>query len=349
MNGSGSKRVLVLGSSGHGRHVTAYHWTALPGDLNVADYDVVVLNFSTLDDEEVRKNVPLDRLPSTEQFTRLIFSAGSVVIAVGSPNAKLGETTRGPWREATWWLPVELPTKSDSGEIIRDIAEELEFWFDKLTRYTWHFWASPAKSQHAGTLFSARAGYPRAETFIAQWLPLASTRAGDPIAVRLELMALWRGRDLGGYGDEVEVESAAAPGTVLWLPAPTKITAEEAIDLMLRNVLGIVVETAPPDWLARYSLPQQDAARQDVKEKQATLRTAFEAHAAAEAREASEARFGRLLYEQGKEALEPVVRDALAALSATVSEPQRAGAEDGRLEDPHGARPCSRSRVALGS
>jgi hypothetical protein len=47
-------------------------------------------------------------------------------------------------------------------------------------------------------------------------------------------------------------------------------------------------------------------------------------------------RFRRLLYEQGEDGLEPVVRDALRELSAQVTDPEQPGREDGRLVDPSG-------------
>jgi hypothetical protein len=47
------KRYLVLGSDGHGRGVRSHRWDKLPNDLNVADYDVVVLNFAAFEVKEL--------------------------------------------------------------------------------------------------------------------------------------------------------------------------------------------------------------------------------------------------------------------------------------------------------
>lgn len=49
-----------------------------------------------------------------------------------------------------------------------------------------------------------------------------------------------------------------------------------------------------------------------------------------------EMRFRKLLYEQGEDALEPVVREALQELGAQITPPQQHGHEDGRLTDPSG-------------
>ena len=49
-----------------------------------------------------------------------------------------------------------------------------------------------------------------------------------------------------------------------------------------------------------------------------------------------ETRFLKLLYEQGEDVLEPVVREALQELGAQVTPAQQPGHEDGRLTDPFG-------------
>src|SRR5437773_333286 len=74
----GAPRVLVLGSEQHGRDVRASFWVALPQKLNVADYDLVILNFT-------RVSRPSDHMPSPEQFARLLFGPHSMVIAIGDP------------------------------------------------------------------------------------------------------------------------------------------------------------------------------------------------------------------------------------------------------------------------
>ncbi len=58
-----NKRILVLGSAPHTRLVTAYTWDNLPKPLNIADYDVTILNLEPLGDAIVTgngfsKNIP---------------------------------------------------------------------------------------------------------------------------------------------------------------------------------------------------------------------------------------------------------------------------------------------------
>src|SRR4051794_1598771 len=86
VEGARTKRYLVLGSEGHGRTVKSYRWDKLPADLNVADYDVVVLNYAAFENEDLAKGFPIDRLPSVESMTRLLFSPNAEIVAIGDPS-----------------------------------------------------------------------------------------------------------------------------------------------------------------------------------------------------------------------------------------------------------------------
>ncbi len=77
-----NKRILVLGSAPHARSVTTYTWDNLPQYLNVADYDVVILNLIPLLNEELARGLKLETLPSWEQFVRLLFSDDSEIIVI---------------------------------------------------------------------------------------------------------------------------------------------------------------------------------------------------------------------------------------------------------------------------
>jgi hypothetical protein len=334
-------RTLILGSENHGRHVRAYPWAGLPEALNVADFDVVILNFASFQDESIRTNVPLKRLPSTEQFARLIFSEGSRVFAIGDPTVEFGEQQsvfgggRSAWsfQRGTWWLPIELPVKVDAGEVIQDVSPSWQFWFDHIRRFHWHFWNRPESAEpyrHQAALNAA----PWAEGFVATWEPLAATRYGDPVAVQLDISAYLTTKRQTQFTN-AEYRTERAPGEVYWLPTPTEVSQHEAIDLLLREI-GITVESQPPAWLNDFLLPEYRRKLAAVSLERAQLETAREQLATAEAAAAEQSRFERLLFEQGKDALEPVVREALTRLGATVSEPAVPGIEDGRVIDPHG-------------
>src|SRR4051794_18962501 len=117
------KRYLVLGSEGHGRGVRSHRWDKLPTDLNVADYDVVVLNFSAFEDKDLAEGFPPDRLPARASMTRLLFSPDAEIIAIGDPSTPIGpppkEDSRAPWYDtrvrADYWLPFFMGAEEDVG------------------------------------------------------------------------------------------------------------------------------------------------------------------------------------------------------------------------------------------
>jgi hypothetical protein len=321
-------RVLVLGSEGHGRNVRAFFWMSVPETLNVADYDVVILNFG-------RVSTSSEHLPSAEQFARLLFSENSAVIAFGDPMqsfvrmepmyGRMEPVER--YRPVTWWLPVELPAKLEGGEAIRNVDSEWTFWFDNVRKYSWHFVDDPKPSDPWAAKAAAQ-GVKGAEFFVAEWTPLAETRFGEPIGVSLTLYAV------GSHEGDPKVIAESSP--IVWLHALTELDDKKAVDLLLSRFAGIAVEQPAPDWLRAFRLPKEVSAEEAVVKSQEAVADADAQLRGAREDAARESRFGKLLYEQGKDVLEPVVREALEMLGATVTPPGREGIEDGRLVDPSG-------------
>src|ERR1700738_147853 len=79
-------RILVLGSANHTKLVSAYDWDKLPSNLNIADFDTVILNVAAFQNRAFAKAINIKLIPDWRQFARHIFSEGSEVIVIGSPN-----------------------------------------------------------------------------------------------------------------------------------------------------------------------------------------------------------------------------------------------------------------------
>jgi hypothetical protein len=135
---------LVIGSEGHGRHVRSHTWANLPRHVNVADFDVVILDFTEI--EGVR--IDPDAVLRPEQFGRLFLNNGTVV-AIGVPTAKFKYVYESPVGVRTteilvdWWLPANLPAQPNAGEVVKLVEDEWKFWIDSLNGYRWHFWRQP--------------------------------------------------------------------------------------------------------------------------------------------------------------------------------------------------------------
>jgi len=142
--------------------------------------------------------------------------------------------------------------------------------------------------------------------------------------------------DLAYSNQKNESDVVRVSAKIFWLPAPTEVRSREAIDLLLRERYGLIFEKEPPKWIAKYSLPAEGPIGQRIIDKEVEVAKLLEELEAERIRLAQASRFRKLLYEQGEDVLEPVVRDALRQLGAVVQEPQQRGREDGRLTDLNG-------------
>jgi hypothetical protein len=330
-----SRRILVLGSRGHSRQVRAYAWDGLPEQLNVADFDVVILNLAAFaDDPELAAGMPRDRLPARDAFTRLIFSSGSEVIAVGDPRTLIGPPApagspswHDPRARADYFLPGYLDVEDSSGEAFSVETTEWREYFDQLSRYSWIVTKFDGAYGEPEAYLRAAVDAHRLQYHAA---PVAQTRFGKAIALRVRFIAE-RATATDRYGGLTNFAPVAASGDVVWLPQPDRCSSAEGIDLLLRERYGIKHELRAPDWAADYVLPNEAPIGREIATIKSDIRRAEDQLAEAEGRLAAARRPRVLLYEKGKEALEPVVREALRELGARVEDPQQDGIEDGLL------------------
>lgn len=327
-----NKRILVLGSAPHTRLVTAYTWDNLPKPLNVADYDVTILNLEPLRDKELAGSVNPETLPSIEQFARLLFSHESEIIIIGYPVISIGG--KSSFIPAIWWLPIFPTFVYDPGDAIRDVDPEFTYYFQYVRE--WSFFAT---SEYAEARFYPvpylRLVNPQADDLRISLNPIAQTRFQKPIAFKLRFQVVRTSESYVSY--ETTTVTLQESGTVIWLPGATKISDYEAVDLILKERYRLQFEQAPPDWVEAYKLPEQIPIEQKIFHHEQEIQQLKKELITAQQRLQDASRFRKLLYEQGVEGLEPVVRDALRELGATVSDPPpKENREDGRLKAPTG-------------
>lgn len=324
-----TKRILVLGSSGHGRAVQAYQWDQLPQALNVADHEVVILNFAAFEDRAVAEDFPIDRLPDRRSMTRLLFSPGSELVAIGDPRTLIGPPPDhldprlfDSRKRADYWLPFRLQVEDNSGQSYSVTSDDWQPFFNHLTVWNWIISGDPNSSVASAHEYLSPVT-DDADSLSFKHTPVAETRFQKPIAIRLSLLAQ---RILSETPGPV-LES----GPVYWLPTPDKISAGEAIDLLLRGRYGIAQEARVPEWIDDYSLPAEAPIADEIDRLNHELEERGQQLSAAARRAEDAARPRRLLFEKGKQTLEPIVRDALREVGARVDDPAVEGIEDGLL------------------
>lgn len=332
-----NKRILVLGSTPHTRLVTAYAWDRLPQDLNIADYDVVILNLVPFLDKEFARRITQSALIPWMQYARLLFSRSEIIV-VGQPWAKSEDNSEQSFMH---WLPVIPQITPDSGEEIREISPEFDYYFQYVKRWNFH---TNRNLQNLGSLqqyFKVVHSQANLKPHV-EIEPIAQTRFHQFVAFKLQFLLIydevWMQDRFGRSSKVVEEGEIEVAGRVIWLPTPTEIPGYEAINLILSKQYGLNLEQAPPTWVKPYKLPLQLPIEEEITQYQQEIQDLAKKLTVAEQRLQDETRFQKLLYEQGEDALEPIVRDALRKLDAQVHDPQERGREDGRLVDPFGCK-----------
>jgi hypothetical protein len=301
------RRILILGSANHSKLVTAYEWHKLPSKLNVSDFDTLILDLSPFQDREYARSIDVKLLPSWQQFARHVFSNDSEVIAIGSPRFVLGTH---PFVEATWWLPLEFECVYETGEDIREISPDFSFYFAHVRRWFFHLERIALKSADITHDYLA-VGARMADQMRTPVESLAQTRFHRAIGFKINLNAY--------LGSSHAVHFS---GDVYWLPEPTEISVSEAIGLILSERYGLQFEKAPPTWLGQFRLPSNEPIINQIKEDEAAIATLTKQLEVRKIQLAQASRFLKLLYEQGEDVLEPIVRETLRELGAQVDDPK---------------------------
>jgi hypothetical protein len=345
------KRILVIGSDGHGPAVRAYPWDKLPRGINVADYDVVLLNFAAFEeDPDLAEGFSLDHLPDRESLTRFLFAESGELIAMGDPSTLVGPTSKPgvspvalqiSRQRCDYWLPVWFGIRQEEGTSFQVVDAEWQFHFDALERYRWFITEDGGDRYPDPTRYLAPITR-EANGVLVRYRPIAKTRFGPAIAVQLEIQAVRQIHDRGfglviDYEAEPEVAVVQRSRPVFWLPAPDKVKAAEAIDQILHHRYGIATAERRPEWLGQYPLPAEEEVEAeivDLEEQRSVLEERLR-EARGRAEKAAEPKM--LLYEQGEERLEVQVRAALRRLGADVHEAEHRGIDDGTLRRQEGS------------
>src|SRR5205807_433999 len=134
-----------------------------------------------------------------------------------------------------------------------------------------------------------------------------------------------------GERDPSSAQVVLEASPVFWLPAPDRVSAADGIDTILRERYGIAQEARVPEWASAYPLPDETPIADEIADLEQERRALEQRISEARGRALQAARPRLLLYEKGKDVLEPIVRDTLRTLGARVDDPEEEGIEDGRI------------------
>lgn len=245
-----NRRILVVGSTCDAEGVDAYEWEAFHEDVNLPDYEVILINLSPLGSDDYL----LDNVRPLDSFVRFLKSRDTEAIIIGMPGSR---STFQRFLET--WLPDSPTVILESGGAIRSVSREFAFYFAHVKR--WNF-----RLMNSETIL--KSGYDEdIKTLIH---PIACNRLNEAIGFRLQFVFLRTG-----------TRSIPAPtiesNYVFWLPGPTEIESWQAVELILKKRYGREVShpvdpVAGSNSVARYE-ESADAAPNRVLTWDAAIET----------------------------------------------------------------------------
>ena len=348
--GEGEPRRLILGSEPRGAEGDVHPWGALPDDLDVADYDEVLVNLGDRDSDGPPIVLDGDPLALIDQLARLLLSEGGDLTLVGNPDSPI-ETSDGPVPFSSL-LPLRLEVQRSSGRRVRVVDERFAPYLEQVA--AWSF-VLTGRCQVAEDALEASGAAADLSVDLAS---LADDADGRSIAVTARV-------------EVKDADGARVAGSRLTvLPAPTETDVADAIGRLLAARREEATEDRPapsaepatqtsgqaaprdeevpgpeeiPDWVDDVRLPAEAAVRDEIRELTEEIERLERKREEVREQLRGEGYLKRLLYDEGAGLLR-VVGDAFARLGATIEAEDLQGDPDEdeppsvRLAAPDGRR-----------
>ena len=310
-------KYLAIGTKIESKALVSYEWEDVPADLNLADFDRVIIDLYT-----IYKNPDKIKYLQLEKYNihNLVFNADAEIIVIGIPGYIRYE---GSSYSVLWWLPIEPKYADCKGDTFKSIKNEFEYYFKLVDEWYYHFEKTFAELDREKIRRIFRDVDILGEGIEPTTYILAENIYGKPLSLKIQYLIAYEG------------ELIKTSAKIIWLPPPTKVETEEAIVEILKERYEIILIQDEPDWVNRYKLPVQtdiENRLDNLNEKIGKLNKQKD-DAKEELQE--ELFLRKLLYEKG-EALEKVVLATLKILGADIQEVKGENVEDGRITDPYG-------------
>ncbi len=317
------KKILVIGHDLCLRRITSFSWDSLPKNLNIADFNAVIIDFSPLQRDKVG-HPELNKV-FTKNRWNLMFNTRAEVVLVGvAANMRMskGEGIYGQYKELTSWLPASLKYTSASGDTIRNVREGYSFYFKLVTCWQFYFDKAFYKSESLEEISKALSILVDDISMIEE--PLARNVYGKSLGCKFNF----------------EVKSSRCRSTrktcdIIWLPPATSVDSIDAIRLLLKEKYDLFSESHRPIWLSGSSMPSIDKLKKKIEDiEQKAISLSQEKTKFMSTLRDREYLFD-LLFEQG-DVLENAVRKVLAELGCQIIPVSNKSQEDARFIDPNG-------------
>jgi hypothetical protein len=334
------KKVALLGArefeySSSEARIECFPWNQLNKVRNLADYDEVVLNTSSLRDSARSSGATIRNVLDTSTAHEILRPPGEgAIFVLGDPRIGLaGKTDDKSLGNETFlsWTGFEFVWDDRSGTTLEPEAgpnfKLHTLLIDKLD----------------GWKYSLKACKPLFDSPDSIWLPdellgqgfsvrpfvkpLVKNRYGNPVVFSVRHVAE---PVEGGPVSRRRTEPIVLGGPIVFLPE-LRFSEEEFLEFVLQVFCEVDVSAPEPEWVSTFVAPGQSAVDRNIADLDARMRELIDERDRA-VEERNQAREPlKLLYETGR-TLEEVVWRVFEQLGAEVEQPKDRTKEDGWIK-----------------
>jgi len=320
------KRCLVLGSTGY-QGVDSTQWDdKLP---NIVDYDVVVVDVRSLDDNKLKK-ISHERFKDIRiQLIRLLDSKGQIVILTD-----VQQTIKRPKGYPDIisnydWCPIMIGLSGESGETIIIKQACFPMYLKSLKDWTYYVFIpdnclSSELTNYYGSTHNTKYAIP--------CTPFLTNRYDKVLAGSYKIEVRNQIIEPGYFSGNTTYPKAPhhVTGDIILLPLLPAIDAKHAVSLVLQDLIGLAPEAEPPEWTGSISFPKIAEIEAEISKRRKDIGSIFDEIEKMEAQRRSLEEYKKLLYASGSE-LEEIVKKAFLELGSDVM-PAKYGQEEFVLE-----------------
>ena len=299
-------------------------WGKLTEQDSLSDYDILIVDLASLRNRNIVRWHIVEKI-LTPVVTRDILTGGGQIIIMGNPNffhQSVINKKRVPFLA---WTGLACEWVDQSGDTIIPAAANVP---TGVQRYVNHV------GRWSGALRSCEV-YPG---FI-KMLTRVVAETEPNLQYKLECRHFYRNRYNCALAfavafSQVQIAEQTSKlaqrlGPILFLPETT-LGAEEALEIVLRDICEVSTASREPGWARRIMLPNHKEIDDEIIERMAEIERAYERLNQLENLRSSAREALRLLYDSGS-TLEEIVRVVMGELGATVTPPEEVGAHSGKI------------------
>lgn len=312
------KKILVIGSSGHSLADKCIEWEEIKSSHEefpyLGDYHLIIINLQTLHESDITK--------MDEQFKKIrkqineIIWANTEIICITSPTIVKGEIKTDyefkivPQISNYHWCPIYLNFVKQKGESFEE--KPSGGYFDFVKKWS-HFLEDWSKKNYI---------LQKGEYVEEHFEKLLKNLAKKLLSFKLYFVEI----------DLSDKEFTSNP--IIFLPPPTEISMEEAINYLLKEARGItgIKENELPVWTEKLKIYGEERIKRKI-EKKKKLKEKYEMELEEHKLKLSQIiKFKRLLTTNGEE-LENIIEETFKLFGIDIKRGEK-GKEDRIVIDP---------------